>query len=198
MMFGYPVSLDLEGRVAVVIGDEAVAQGKDRALAEAGARVVVRSEIDWRPEDLDGAFLCVASSADPEIRAAVYRAARARGVLTNVMDDVPHCDFAAPAVVRRGNLTIAVATGGRSPALARRLREGFDRDFGSEWAQALEILGSVRDETLPLLPDLHDRARRWSAALDVDELTSLVRAGRREEAAALLRDRLLGTAEVST
>jgi precorrin-2 dehydrogenase/sirohydrochlorin ferrochelatase len=154
----------------------------------------MRTESDWRPQDLDGAFLCVAASADPATRAAIYRAARERGVLTNVMDDVAHCDFAAPAIVRRGDLTIAVSTGGRSPALARRLREDFDRDFGPEWAEALEVLGGVRDETLPLLPDLRDRSRRWSAALDVEELTALVRAGRPDEAAARLRDRLLAGA----
>jgi precorrin-2 dehydrogenase/sirohydrochlorin ferrochelatase len=196
MMFGYPVSLDVAGKLAVVIGADAVAQGKDRALADAGARVVVRSESDWRPEDLDGAFLCVAASPDPAVRAAVYRAARERGVLTNVMDDVAHCDFAAPAVVRRGELTIAVSTGGRSPALARRLRENFDRDFGPEWAEALEVLGEVRDQTISLLPDLRERSRRWAAALDVRELTALVGAGRRDEAKARLRERLLQTAEV--
>src|SRR5262249_30135391 len=157
----------------IVIGEEAIAQGKDRALADAGARVVVRSESDWRPEDLDGAFLCVAASSDPGVRAAVYRAARERGVLTNVMDDGAHCDFAAPAVVRRGHLTIAVSTGGRSPALARRLREHLDHEFGSEWGEALEVLGEVRDETLPLLPDLRERSQRWAAALDLDEVTAL-------------------------
>jgi precorrin-2 dehydrogenase/sirohydrochlorin ferrochelatase len=190
-MFGYPVSLDVAGRIAVVIGEEAVAQGKDRALAAAGARVIVRSESGWTPEDLDGAFLCVAASAEPAVRAAVYRAARERGVLTNVMDDVRHCDFAAPAIVRRGDLTIAVSTGGRSPALARRLREDLEREFGPEWAEAVEVLGEVRDETLPLLPDLRDRARRWAAALDLDELTSLLLAGRRGEAKARLRERVL-------
>jgi precorrin-2 dehydrogenase / sirohydrochlorin ferrochelatase len=195
-MCGYPVSLDVAGKLAVVIGEDALAQGKDRALAEAGARVVVRSESEWRPQDLDGAFLCVAASADPAVRAAVYRAARERGVLTNVMDDVAHCDFAAPAIVRRGDLTIAVATGGRSPALARRLRETFDRDFGPEWAEALDILGAVRDETLALLPDLHDRAARWAAALDVEELTTLVRAGRGAEAKDRIRGRLLAAVEV--
>jgi precorrin-2 dehydrogenase/sirohydrochlorin ferrochelatase len=194
--FGYPVSLDVAGKVAVVIGEEAVAQGKHRAVADAGARVVVRSESDWRPEDLDGAFLCVAASSDPAVRAAVYGAARERGVLTNVMDDVARCDFAAPAVVRRGALTIAVSTGGRSPALARRLREGLDRDFGPEWTEALEVLGRVRDETLPLLPDLRERSRRWAAALDLDELTALVRAGRPDEAEARLRARLLDAGEV--
>src|SRR5262249_49678433 len=127
--FGYPVSLDLTGRRAVVIGDEAVRQGKVQALADAGAEVAVVGEREWRPQDLDGAFVCVASSAEPTTRAWVHRAARDRGVLVNVMDDPIHCDFAAPAVVRRGELTIAISTGGRSPALARRLREDLEVRF---------------------------------------------------------------------
>jgi precorrin-2 dehydrogenase / sirohydrochlorin ferrochelatase len=193
--FGYPVSLDLVGRTAVVIGREALAQGKDRALEAAGATLVVRSEDEWTPADLDGAFLCVAASHDPVVRDAVYRAARERGVLVNVMDDVPRCDFAAPAVVRRGDLTIAVSTGGRSPALARRLRERLEARFGPEWAEALEVLGEVRDETLPCLPDLADRSRRWAEALDLEELASLVRTGRRDEARDRLRARLLAGME---
>jgi precorrin-2 dehydrogenase / sirohydrochlorin ferrochelatase len=193
--FAYPVNLEVTGRTAVVIGEDAVAQGKDRALASAGARVVVRSESDWRPEDLDGAFLCVAASSDPEIREAVFRAARERGVLVNVMDDVARCDFAAPAVVRRGDLTITVSTGGRSPALARRLRERLERQFGPEWAEALEALGEVRAETLHDLPDLAERSRRWAEALDLEELTALVRTGRRAEAKARLRARLLRAKE---
>jgi siroheme synthase-like protein len=191
MAFAYPVSLELSGRLAVVIGDEAVRQGKADALAAAGAAVTVLGERTWRPEDLDGAFVCVASSADPATRAAIYRAGRTRGVLMNVMDDVAHCDFAAPAVVRRGDLVIAVSTGGRSPALARRLREVLEDEFGPEWAEALEVLGEARDETLEQLPDLHERSSRWAAALDLEELTTLVRGGRRSDARERLVSRLL-------
>ncbi|HKF00430.1 MAG TPA: bifunctional precorrin-2 dehydrogenase/sirohydrochlorin ferrochelatase [Actinomycetes bacterium] len=208
--FGYPVSLDLSGRAAVVIGRVAVAQGKAGALLAAGASVTVVADgpaaaLDglardprvtvrrraWRPADLDGAFVCVASSADPVTRAAVYRAGRARGVLVNVMDDVEHCDFAAPAVVRRGRLAIAISTGGRSPALARRLRELLERRFGPEWAQIMELVGQARAETLPALPDYDDRARRWQAALDLEELEALVRQGHGPEAKRLLLERLL-------
>jgi siroheme synthase-like protein len=208
--FGYPVSLDLSGRAAVVIGDEAVAQGKVAALVTAGAtvtvvaggpghvlaalaadaRVTVRRR-PWRPADLDGAFLCVAANGDPAARAAIWEAGRARGVLMNVMDDVPHCDFAAPAVVRRGQLAIAISTGGRSPALARRLRELLEHRFGPEWSEILELLGDVRAETLPALPDYAERARRWQAALDLDELEALVGNGRAHEARRRLLDRLM-------
>jgi len=209
-MFGYPVSLDLTGRSAVVIGAGAVAEGKVEPLLAAGARVTVvatgpEARLDqlarhpavtvarrrWRPSDLDGATVCVAERADHASNEAVHRAGRARGVLVNVMDDVPHCDFAAPAVVRRGDLTIAVSTGGRSPALARRLRIELERRFGPEWAGILDVLAAAREQTMPALPDFHDRARRWQAALDLDEVAGLVRAGEPEEACRRLAARLL-------
>jgi precorrin-2 dehydrogenase len=210
--FGYPVFLELGGRRAVVIGGGAVRDGKVQGLLDAGAgqvlvvvpgplgslklptdhpRVLLENRA-WEPIDLDGAFLCVAASSDPEERDAIARAGRDRGVLVNVMDDVPNCDFAAPAVVRRGDLLLAISTGGRSPALARRLREALGRQFGAEWEEIVEILHRVRDETLPLLPDLAERSKRWQAALDLDEAEELVRAGRGDELHQRLRDRLVG------
>jgi siroheme synthase-like protein len=209
--FAYPVSLDLTGRRAVVVGDDAVAQGKADPLLAAGAQVTViaagpagqlgRLERDGRaavlrrgftPADLDGAFLCVAGSRDRAVREAVFAAARARGVLLNVMDDPDHCDFAAPAVVRRGELVIAVSTGGRSPALASRLRRLLEERFGPEWEELAALLGEVREQTLPLLPDLGERSRRWRGALQLDELEALVRDGRGEEARRRLLARLVG------
>ena len=126
MPFAYPVLLELTGKRAVVIGSFALAERKDVSLREAGADVDVFANGAWRPEDLEGAFVCVASSEDPGERDAVARAARERGVLVNVMDDVPNCDFAAPAIVRRGDLVVAIGTGGRSPALARKVRDVLD------------------------------------------------------------------------
>jgi precorrin-2 dehydrogenase / sirohydrochlorin ferrochelatase len=211
--FGYPVSLELSGRRAVVIGNEAVAQGKAEALLAAGAWVTVvatgpasaLAALDadprvtiarrgWRPSDLDGATVCVAASGDPPTRAAVHREAHARGVLVNVMDDVEHCDFAAPAVVRRGDLLIAISTGGRSPAPARRLREELEARFGDQWAVALDLLAEVRGETLHLLPDLHERAHCWHEALDLDELEFLITGGRYDDAKQALLSRLVGDA----
>src|SRR4029077_11167319 len=144
----------------------------------------------WRPEDLDGAFIVVASSDDPAERDAIARAARDRGVLVNVMDDVPNCDFAAPAIVRRGELVIAVGTGGGSPAVAAKIRGELQDRYGIEWAELLQIVGEVRDEVGRSMPDLAERARRWQYALDLDEATSLVRAGRTEELRRRLRARM--------
>jgi siroheme synthase-like protein len=207
--FAYPVSLDVSGKRAVVIGREAVAAGKAEALRDVGAEVtVIAQEPDaalgrlegegvrvlrrpFEVADLEGAFICVASSKDPRERASIYAVGRSWGVLVNVMDDPEHCDFAAPAVVRRGDLAIAISTGGRSPALARRLREELEERFGSEWAEVMEVIGEAREETLASLPELSERIRRWQEALDLGEVEELVRAGRPEEAKSRLVERLV-------
>ncbi|MFL6295429.1 MAG: bifunctional precorrin-2 dehydrogenase/sirohydrochlorin ferrochelatase [Actinomycetes bacterium] len=211
MAFGYPVLLELAGRRAVVIGEFAVEAGKVEGLLAAGAEVTVvakgpeaaldRLEGDPRvvvhrrgyggSDDLAGAVVCVASAAEPAVRDAIAADARAAGVLVNVMDDVPNCDFAAPAIVRRGDLVIAIGTGGRAPALASRLRAELADRFGPEWTELMDVVGRVRAETLPHLPDFEDRSHRWKAALDLDELEHLIQEGRGAEAATRLRTRLL-------
>jgi siroheme synthase-like protein len=211
MAFGYPVLLELTGRRAVVIGELAVEAGKVEGLLAAGAEVTViakgpaadldRLERDPRvtvqrrgyrgPADLCGAVLCVAHAAEPGVRNAVAADARAAGVLVNVMDDVPNCDFAAPAIVRRGDLIVAIGTGGRAPALASRLRAELGERFGPGWAELVEVVGQVRTATLPHLPDFEDRSRRWKAALDLDELEELIATGQADLASTRLRARLL-------
>ena len=210
--FGFPVLLELAGRRCVVIGALPVSEGKVEGLLAGGATDVLvladapADRLDdlarrdfvtverraWLAADLTGAFLVVAHDPDPGVRAAIAGGARTRGALVNVVDDVPHCDLAMPALVRRGDLTLAVGTGGASPALARRIRERLEDGFGAEWVEVVGVVGDVRRETLPLLPDLADRARRWRGALDLDEATSLARAGRTEELRDRLRARLLG------
>ena len=214
MSFGYPVMLELAGRRCVVIGAQAIREGKVEGLLAAGADDVlvvdpgVGDRFDgvggvtverraWRPADLDGAYLVIASAGDAAARAAIARGSRARRALVNVVDDIPNCDWAAPAVVRRGDLVLAIGTGGASPAAARLIRERLGAGFGEEWAEILRIVGEVRRDTLAALPDFAERASRWHEALDLDEAAALVRAGRGDELAARLRDRLLREARAS-
>ena len=214
MSFGYPVMLELAGRRCVVIGAQAIREGKVEGLLASGADDVVAVDPEvgrrfdgvagvrverraWRPDDLDGAFLVIGSSDDAATRAAIVREARARDALVNMVDDIPNCDWSAPAIVRRGDLVLAVGTGGASPAAARLIRERLEAAFGEEWAEVLRIVGRVRRETLAALPDLGTRARRWREALDLDEAAELVRAGRGVDLAARLRVRLLREARAS-
>jgi precorrin-2 dehydrogenase/sirohydrochlorin ferrochelatase len=214
MSFGYPVMLELAGRRCVVIGAQAIREGKVEGLLAAGADnvLVVEPSLDerfedvvgvrverraWRPGDLDGAFVAVASSDDAATRATIAREARARGVLVNVIDDISSCDWAAPAVVRRGDLVLAIGTGGMSPTVAKLVRERLQYEFGAEWAEVLRVAGEVRRETLPELPDFAVRARRWHEAFDLDEAVELVRQGRSEELRTRLRSRLLNEVRAS-
>lgn len=211
MAFGYPISLEVAGRKAVVIGTVAVALDKAGGLLEAGANVTVvaaepKDALDrlaaqgvrilvrgYQTGDLAGAFVCVASDPNASVRAAIHAEAVQRGVLINMIDDVPRSHWAAPAVVRRGDLILAISTGGRSPSLARRLREELEEIFGPEWEQALDILADVRAETLPRLPKFEERAARWNEALDTDELIILIRGGKPGEAKSRLVERLVGS-----
>ncbi len=103
------------------------------------------SEKEFRPEDLTDAFLAIAATSVPSVNAAVYRAAEARGLLCNAVDDIENCHFYYGAVVQRGDLQIAISTNGKSPALAQRLRKELEAQFGPEYESWLEWLGAARE-----------------------------------------------------
>jgi precorrin-2 dehydrogenase/sirohydrochlorin ferrochelatase len=211
MPFAFPISLDLAGHRCVLIGSLPLREGKVDALLAGGATevVVIATEptdmldaLDgryavrvlrraWEPADLDDVTLCIAWAPTQDERDRLAREARARGVLVNVVDDIPNCDWAMPSVVRRGELVLAISSGAASPALTKKLRLRLQAEFGEEWAEVLAILRDLREETMPLLPDLSVRAERWSAALDLDEAANLVRAGEAPELRRRLRERLL-------
>ena len=190
----YPAFLDLRGRRAVVIGGGAIAEQKVMGLLDAGARVTVISpsvsrRLDdlevagrvtiarrpYRPGDLAGAFLAIAATDDRAANRAVWVEAEARGVLLNAVDDLPHCSFIAPAIHRQGDVTVAVSTAGKSPALAVRLRERIGRLIGPEYATLLELLGELRAELAQRVPDARIRTRLWYRIVDSDAIESVRR-----------------------
>ena len=155
----YPIFLNLDGKRCVVVGGGAVANRKARKLLQARAEVVaispeVKPELEsvatevrrrpYREGDLEGASLVFAAANRREVNAAVTREARGRGIPVNVADEPSEGDFALPSVLRRGQLQVAVSTGGASPTLARRVRYELESAFGSEWAGVVEALGRAR------------------------------------------------------
>jgi precorrin-2 dehydrogenase / sirohydrochlorin ferrochelatase len=160
----FPMFVKLEGRSCLVVGAGAIGEGKISGLLEAGAVVSVVSPqatprvhkwsasgvVKWlrrkfRKEDLDAKFLVIAATASAKVNAIVFEEARRRNVLCNSVDDPPHCDFFYAAVVRRGDLQIAISTNGKSPALAQRLRKRFERQFGPEYEDKVNQLGAARE-----------------------------------------------------
>jgi precorrin-2 dehydrogenase/sirohydrochlorin ferrochelatase len=155
--------LKLEGKRCLVVGAGNVGEPKIGGLIDTGARIHVialrASEmvhgwaqagkilLELRPfeaGDLDGTFLAVVATASRALNESIYRAAQRRGVLCNVVDDPEYCDFYYPAVVRRGDLQIAISTNGRSPSLSQKLRQQLERQFGAGYEPWVEELGETR------------------------------------------------------
>jgi uroporphyrin-III C-methyltransferase/precorrin-2 dehydrogenase/sirohydrochlorin ferrochelatase len=205
--FALPISLDLTGRRAVVVGGGVVGEDMARTLLEAGAVVTVISELfreglrelsrrgeltllhrAYLAGDLEGAFLAVAATNSPHINARIRAEANERKVLLNAVDDPDHCDFAFPAVVRRGDLQVAVSTGGKAPALARWVGRKLSRTIGPEYGDLVDVVRTVREDVRQPAGSA-TWARRWEQALD-DEVVRLVRIGRIDLAAGRIRSRL--------
>lgn len=144
MAFGFPISLEVTGRRCVVFGSGAVARARAEALLEAGASVtlIARPHEDG---DLCDVFLAVAASGDPEENARIFAEAERERVLLNAVDDPTRCHFAVPSVLRRGDLRIAVSTGGRAPGYAKRLREELESVIGPEYGEMVQRMGEARD-----------------------------------------------------
>ncbi len=159
----YPMFCDLTGRRVLVVGGGKVARRKVKALLASGADVevvspelepqldaLVRSgEIEWRPrgflpEDCEGAWLIIAATDDEAVQQEVFRQAEARQIFCNVVDRPEVCSFIVPSQVRRGDLCLAISTGGQSPALAKALRKRLEAQFPEAWGLFVELAGELR------------------------------------------------------
>jgi precorrin-2 dehydrogenase/sirohydrochlorin ferrochelatase len=207
----FPAFLDLVRKRVVVIGGGRVAAAKVRSLLPCGAEplVVIAPEAcssiaeaaaagrlmliarGYRDGDLAGAALAFAATDDRSLNARVADEARRRGLPVLAVDDIPNCDFIAPALVRRGELVLAISTHGRSPALARRAREWLDDALPPHWGGLLEVAAAVRQRLGPLRLSISPEA--WQAAL-TGPVEDLVRQGADEAAATLLSHTLRGSA----
>lgn len=202
----YPLLLELQGRRVVVVGGGPVGERKVDGLLAVGADVMVVSpditpalkrhaetgrialvERIYRDGDLEGATLVFTALGDPRATAAVAEEARRRGIWLNAADDPAHCTFILPAVVRRGPLTVSVASGGATPALTRALREHLENTLGPEWGVLAELAAVARRE-LRASGRAAD-GESWRRALAAD-VRALVADDRLDDARRQLRARL--------
>ena len=184
----FPMFLKLSARPCLVVGAGSIGESKIASLLEAGAKISVvapeatsqvqnwarSKEIVWNqrpfePDDLEGKFLVVAATSSTELHERIFEEATKRGVLCNIVDVPPLCDFYYPAIVQRGALQIAISTSGQSPALAQRLRKQLEEQFGPEYEDWIAHLGQAREK-------LH------SASLDPEERKRLLHQDASEEA----------------
>jgi siroheme synthase-like protein len=206
--------IDLAGRPCLVVGAGAVAARKARSLLDCGAHVtvvgvrpaaafralerrgVVLRERRFRASDVGRQALIIAATDDRAVNAAVAAAARRKGIPVNAVDDPEHCSFIVPAVVTRGDLTVAISTGGRSPAAARLVKERISETLGEEYAALVQLLGAHRETMKDAVAAQPTRARAWKQMIDAGVLESL-RGGDRKGAAATVR-RCLAAAACGT
>jgi precorrin-2 dehydrogenase/sirohydrochlorin ferrochelatase len=193
----FPMFLKLSARPCLVVGAGTIAESKIASLLEAGAKILVvapeatpqvrswaqSKTIEWQqrpfqPQDLVGMFLVIAATSSTDLHERIFEHATKLGVLCNIVDVSPLCDFYYPSVVQRGALQIAISTSGQSPALAQRLRIELETQFGPEYEEWLAHLGAARDQL-------------FSANLDPEERKRLLHEAASDEAfQAFLRNRL--------
>lgn len=202
----YPILLRLDGRPCLVVGGGTVATQKVRSLLEARARVtvvaprlsaalralaatgvIVSRERPFAAGDTHGCALVYAATSDETVNRAVFDEGEAARVLVNVVDRPRLCRFIAPAVVRRGDLTVAISTGGASPALASRLRRDLETALGMEYAVALRLLGRLREALRARALPPPERQRILRTMVD-SALLELVRDGNSAAIDRLLTD----------
>jgi precorrin-2 dehydrogenase/sirohydrochlorin ferrochelatase len=163
----YPVLIQLDRKKVVVVGGGSVAERKIETLLEYGAQVqVISRELtprlrgyreggkigflgqEFNEDCLEQAFMVIAATNDPNLNHQVSEKAKEKGLLVNAVDQPSDCNFILPSVLRRGDLLIAVSTSGKSPALAKKVREALEERFGNEYGSFLLLMGRLREEIL--------------------------------------------------
>ncbi|MCL4514064.1 MAG: bifunctional precorrin-2 dehydrogenase/sirohydrochlorin ferrochelatase [Firmicutes bacterium] len=188
----FPIMLDLAERSCLVVGGGKVAERKVGSLLECGAKVtVVSPELveglarlaaegrivhlprGYEPGDCTGMFVVIAATDDQAVNEAVAGEARESRCLVNVVDCAAESNFIVPAVARQGALTLAISTGGASPALARRLREDLEEHYGPEYAVFLALMARLRAEVLRRYPPGRDREELFRRLVDSQILAQI-------------------------
>lgn len=206
----YPVNLQIAGKPCGVIGGGAVAERKVTALLQAEAAVTVFSptitadlrrlvqtqrihHVDrlYRQGDLAGFFLVICATDDAVVNKQAAGEAAAQGILVNVADNPEAGNFSVPGRVVRGDLLITVSTGGKSPALARQLRQELEERYGEEYGLYVEMVARIRAEMKERLETVRERERFWRESID-EEVMRLLRQDKINEAEARIRNAIGG------
>ncbi|MGB9699891.1 MAG: precorrin-2 dehydrogenase/sirohydrochlorin ferrochelatase family protein [Thermodesulfobacteriota bacterium] len=195
----YPVFLNLQGKLCIVVGGGRVAERKVQGLLRAGAVVKVISPRwtqklaklkeqgkiighlrHFRSTDMKKAYLVIAATNDHAVNEKIYQQAEEQKILVNVVDDPKHSSFIVPALVKKGEITLAISTSGRSPALARFLRQKLEKVLGPEYAYLGKFLGRLRKWLFSQKIDSRQRQRIFSLLVGERSL-DLIRQKKRRE-----------------
>lgn len=202
----YPIFLDVSGKLCVVVGGGAVAERKVRSLLDQGARVKLISpaltgelrrlaatgtinaeQRAYRRGDLAGAAVAIVATDDRGLNRQAAEEAQSAGVLVNVVDDPQQSTFIVPSLISRGDISIAISTAGKSPALSKSIRMFLEKLLPEELSDLALLVAEVREEVKGRGLD----GDTWQHALDLETLLPLLRQGKRAEARERLKQRLV-------
>jgi len=192
----YFISLELSGKLCLVVGGGQVAERKVYSLLECDASVRVVSpdltpnlkamveasrilyrQGQYRTADLRDAFLVISATDDEEVNRKVAEDCSTRNLIVNIADDPEKCNFFVPAVVRRGSFAIAISTGGNSPLLARKIREELEITYGPQYGEFLDLIADLRQD---IIHNVNDNKKKKEILEDMvsDEIMNYLKGSR--------------------
>ncbi|MCP4682259.1 MAG: bifunctional precorrin-2 dehydrogenase/sirohydrochlorin ferrochelatase [Desulfobacterales bacterium] len=190
----YPIFIELEGKNVLVVGGGLVAQRKVETFLKYGASIyIVSRELtdklkvlveaqniryigeEFHEENLEGIFLVVAATDDKQLNHKISEGAHKRSMLINAVDQPDDCNFIVPSIVKKGDLSIAISTSGKSPALAKKIRKRLEAEYGSEYEIFLKIMGRLRNEILSKGLSQDKNSRIFHEIVDSGILKALAR-----------------------
>ncbi len=182
MNFTFPAFVDLENKRALVIGSDAQAVHRTDVLEASGARVTVVAD---EPESLSGYFIVISTLTDKAANKRLFQQAEQLNVLFSAHDDPAHCRFVFPSLHQTGDLTVAVSTNGRCPALAVRIREHVQEEFGPGYKEFLTLAAEMRPHIAAQIGEFSQRSALWYKMVDSRAIPLLAQ-GKRKEAEQVL------------
>ena len=191
----YPAYIDIKGKRCLVVGGGKVAERKVKLLLKCDAMVsVVSPELISRLKELNSKgkikffkgefkekylkdmFLVIGATDNSEVNLKIYKAASKKNILVNIVDPPEICNFIVPSIVERGDLIIAISTGGKSPALSKKLRKELEYRYGFEYSKFLNTMGSLRKKISSKIRDKKKREEIYNKLVDSD-IIKLIRDG---------------------
>jgi len=201
----YPMFIDIRDKLVLVVGEYRVLDFKMQKLLEAGAKIKYISEffpenlkseiekgrgeylsVNYDPKYLDDAWLVIVGSEDDELKARIKSDTDQRKIYTNFVDEAPISSFISPTVISKGDITIAISTKGKSPALNRKLKKMISEAIGDEYVKLADLLGSIRPKVIKNIAGQKQRAELFERILEDRNLLKLVKNNQIDEARSYL------------
>lgn len=200
----YPVFLNIKDKKCVIVGGGKVSYRKIKVILNCGANIIVISpefnkkilriakdesiklvNRPYRKSDINGACLVIAATGDKELNKRISEDSKKVRALVNVVDDIERSDFISPSFFRRGNLTIAISTNGKSPFIAKKIRERIEKSISREYRVLIDLFDEIRSQFKK--EGVSISSKKWESAIDIDSLLDFLKKGKYKE----LRDSLI-------